>query len=377
MSLVVLSGMFAEGANLVDALTNGKVEGYVRSTYHVHNLKNDKTYKDDGIGGKVHFKTADDYKMRLGATLYATTQLFYNDNSPIVPLRGEDNRAYAILGELYLEGKFDKTVLKLGRQELNTPFADMDDIGMVPNTFEALTMVNQNINDTEVFVGQINKMAGVDAEVTDKFTKINGSHNMQLMGVAYGGIENLELSGWYNRLHKGEVDSIGYLESTYTQALTTFEYVLGVQYAKETYSMAEDTQVWGAKLDIGIKPYGLVLMAGYNQVGNNAAFSGFGGGPFYVASEFLILDHAGKNGEARCLGLEYEASAVGLDGLVLGLSRLDLETEAKESASELDFLASYTFTDDLEGHMIYADVKGVNVGESDAKHFRAYLNYHF
>ncbi|CAA6814350.1 MAG: Unknown protein, partial [uncultured Sulfurovum sp.] len=44
------------------------VSGYFRSTYHVHDLKNDKTYRDDGIGGKLHFKTASYEGLSLGAS---------------------------------------------------------------------------------------------------------------------------------------------------------------------------------------------------------------------------------------------------------------------------------------------------------------------
>jgi hypothetical protein len=377
VSIVAVAIIGVEATDIAKVFQNANIDGYFRSTFHFHELANDKVYKDDAVGGKLHFKTAAYSGVSFGASLYGTTQVFYDDNSPILPLRGDDNKAYILLGELYLQGMFNKTLFKIGRQELNTPFADMDDIGMVPNTFEALTIQSHDIQDTEVFLSQINKMAGVGAEVTDKFNKINGSDNMQLMGVIYRGVENLELTGWYNRLHNAEVDSMRYLELTYTKAFTTFDYVFGLQYAKETYSRADDTDVWGAKLDIGIKPYGLVLMAGYNQVGNNVAFSGFGGGPFFAGSEFLILDHAGKKGNAQCFGFEYDASTIGVANLALGFGRIGIETESKSKASEVDFLASYNFNDDVEIHMIYADVQGINVGESDAKHFRAYLNYHF
>ncbi|CAA6808551.1 MAG: Unknown protein, partial [uncultured Sulfurovum sp.] len=351
--------------------------GYFRSTYHVHDLKNDKTYRDDGIGGKLHFKTASYEGLSLGASVYASTQVFYDDNGPILPLRGDDDKAYAIIGELYLQSKFDKTDLKIGRQELNTPFADMDDVGMIPNTFEALTVVNNNIENTEVFVGQINKMAGVDAVVTDRFTKVNASDNMQLLGLTYKGIENVEVAAWYNRLHGAKVDGIAYLETSYEQEFENYNYSAGLQYAKETYSVGKDTQVLGMKLDVEIKPIGLLVKGAYNNIGENTANSGFGGGPFFASSEFLIVDHAGKNGEAKCLGIEYDASLMGIDNLVLGLGKIEIETASKKKSSEVDLVASYEFGDNLEAHMVYANVKGINVGEKDAKHFRVYLNQSF
>ena len=86
----------------------------------------------------------------MGASGYAVTSVFSNDNNPLIRLRGEYSNAYAILGELYLKVKFGNTELKIGRQELNTPFADMDDGGMVPNTFEALSVLNTDVENLEI-----------------------------------------------------------------------------------------------------------------------------------------------------------------------------------------------------------------------------------
>ncbi|CAA6827876.1 MAG: Unknown protein, partial [uncultured Sulfurovum sp.] len=64
ISLVCFLTVSVEASGLNDIA----VDGYFRSTYHVHDLKNDKTYRDDGIGGKLHFKTASYEGLSLGAS---------------------------------------------------------------------------------------------------------------------------------------------------------------------------------------------------------------------------------------------------------------------------------------------------------------------
>lgn len=375
MSLALLStlALQAEGLNSRET----EVNGYLRGTYHVHDIENDKLYEDDAIGGKLHFETPAYDGVKLGSSLYFTTKVFNDDNSDLIPLRGEYDKSYAILGELYLEGKFGNTLVKLGRQELNTPFADIDDIGMVPNTFEALSVVNNDLKNTEIFLGQINKMAGVGAEVVDKFTKINGSDNMQIAGVNYSGFENITLSAWYNRLKNAEVDGITYLESVYENDFKNYVYAIGLQYAKQAYSVGEDAEVLGAKLELGVKHLGLLLSGTYNEINDNVASSGFGGGPFFSGAEFLVLDNAGKNAKTTSLGLEYDASSLGVNNLTLGVGKMYIETESKQKSSELDILASYAVNEALAVDMVYAHLKGETVGVDDAKHLHVYVNYSF
>ncbi|CAA6808228.1 MAG: Unknown protein [uncultured Sulfurovum sp.] len=373
LSLIVLSTLG------VDAIETNSYEfnGYLRGTYHTHDIKNDKKYQDDAVGGKLHFQTPSYEGLSVGTSLYFTTKVFHGDNGDLIPLRGEYEESYAILGEVYLEGEFGETRLKIGRQELNTPFADMDDIGMVPNTFEAVTLVNNDIKDTEIFLGQIHKMSGVGAEVVDKFTRINGSQNMQVLGVSYEGIENLGLSAWYNRLKDAEVNGMAYFESIYENSFENYVYGLGLQYANQSYLVGEDAEVLGLKVDAGLKSLGVLVSCAYNKINNNVANSGFGGGPFFAGSEFLVVDNAGKNATARSVGLEYDVSTLGLKDLTLGVGKMYIETESKTKAREFDFLASYKVNDKLFIDMVYADLKAANVGVVDAEHLHVYVNYNF
>jgi len=114
----------------------------------------------------------------------------------------------------------------------------------------------------------------------------------------------------------------------------------------------------------------------YTEVKDNGANSGFGGGPFYSNSEYLILDNAGANGKATWYCVEYEASD-SLEGLTVGLGRVTLENSDKAKATEVDLVLSYEMSDAFEVHAIASNLKGANVGEDDAKHLHIFANYNF
>jgi len=122
---------------------------------------------------------------------------------------------------------------------------------------------------------------------------------------------------------------------------------------------------------------GVTLGAAYNKAEGNTAFSGFGGGPFYANSEYLIIDNAGTDGSQTWFGLEYDASSFGLTGLTMGLSKAILKNEANQKATEVDLVASYELNPQIEMHLVYSDLSAHNVGEDNAKHLRVFINYTF
>ncbi|SFV70426.1 hypothetical protein MNB_SV-3-344 [hydrothermal vent metagenome] len=353
------------------------IDGYVRTAYENHNVAHDKTYTDAAIGGKLHIESTSYYGVSIGSSFYTSNALGTSDNRGLVPFRGKIANSYSILGEAYIQAQLGNTLIKIGRQEIETPFAQVDDIGIVPNTFEAYIVKNNDIKDTTLFLGQIQKMAGVDAKMVDGFTRVNGDNNMQVIGITYEGIENLNLNAWYYHLKDAEIDNISYIEANYETQNATMGYGLGVQYSKQTYTEQEDASIYGLTASLSHISSGITLCTAYNKVEGNAITSGFGGGPFFSNSEYLIIDNAGANGSQTRFGLEFDGSAVGIDGLTLGLSKVILKNQEKQESTELDVVASYEVNKHIEMHMIYSDLDGKNIGEDTAKHLRVFANYTF
>jgi len=128
------------------------------------------TFSEDGasrtsayaLGGHFHFNTKRWNGLMIGAEAYTVLNLGINQNSFNVnsDFFDENGKSFILLSQAYLNGKWGNTEIKLGRQALDTPHADSDDIRMIPNYFEAYTIKNTDIDDLTLSAGFIDKMAG-------------------------------------------------------------------------------------------------------------------------------------------------------------------------------------------------------------------------
>jgi imipenem/basic amino acid-specific outer membrane pore len=354
------------------------VEGYVRLGYQNTDISGDTDYADMALGGKLHIDTVSWNGISAGASFYTSQSLEKNEgylSGAGMPFFDGSGKGYSILGEAYLQGQWGNTTVKVGRQEIDTPFADTDDIGMVPNTFEAAVLVNRDIKDTTIVLAHIDRMAGVDAEVPGEFTEINDDNGVQALGISYEGIEGLSLAGWY--YNAKDVVKVPYIEAEYETNLEGIEVVLGAQYAYMDWEGAPAAKVFGASLSAGVESTGLTLGAAYNKSSDGAADDLFGGGPFFTSSEHLTLASAGADGEALMLLAEWDAGIAGFEGLTLGAGHLTLEDAAGLESKELDLIASYAFNDALSMDIIYSDIDDKIDSGDKLNNLRVFVNYTF
>ncbi|RRS31608.1 MAG: hypothetical protein P794_03555 [Epsilonproteobacteria bacterium (ex Lamellibrachia satsuma)] len=359
-----------EDAQQNDALFK-TLDGYIRFGYQ----HDDKSNTDLALGGKLHIETKAWNGLSAGASFYTTNSLGQHDGAGY-SFFDTNNNSYSILGEAYLQGQWGNTTLKIGRQEIDTPFADTDDIGMIPDTYEAAVLINKDIADTTIILAQLQKGAGVDFDKPSKFTKINGSNNVQTFGVIYEGIQGLTASGWYYNLKDFDIDSIVYADVNYEGESNGFSYALGAQYASENYSASgtDAASIYGMSASAGYA--GVTLLAAYNKSNDNAASNGFGGGPFFTSSNFMTLVEAGSDGEALLLNAEWDASDAGLAGLTLSVGKLTLTDASGTDTDELDIGVSYAFNDKLGIDAFYSDIDD-KINADKFKNTRIFVNYTF
>jgi len=72
-----------------------------------------------------------------------------------------DDQAW--LGEAWVAATMGKTTAKLGRMALDTPFAFSETWSVVPNTFESIVAINQDLPDTTLVGAWVGKANGVNA----------------------------------------------------------------------------------------------------------------------------------------------------------------------------------------------------------------------
>ncbi|MEW8029067.1 MAG: OprD family outer membrane porin [Candidatus Thiodiazotropha sp.] len=268
-----------------------------------------------------------------------------------------ENKGYALIGEAYLQGALDKTALKLGRFEIDTPHADTDDIRMVPNTFQGAVLSNEVLADTTISFLYLDEWAGVDTDVPERFKDINGDDGVFALGIEYGGIDNTQLQAWF--YWGNDFAKLFYVESIYE----TEKVSVGLQFG----SQSDDTQgdggpdgdVYGVMASYTLDA--ATLTVAYNEV-SGTVIDGFGGGPYFTSADDHTLGEV-EDQRAVALGLEY----VGIQTLTLGFLHADFDI----GSNDTDYYATYEMGEDLVIEMIYTDL------HEDGHFLRLMANYYF
>ncbi|MDP1784581.1 MAG: major outer membrane protein, partial [Sulfuricurvum sp.] len=95
-----------------------------------------------------------------------------------------DDQAW--MGEMWVAATLGKTTAKLGRMELDTPFAFSEKWSIVPNTFDAAVLINQDIPDTTLVGAWVGKGNGTNA-VGGLGLGTNNTSTLDSVGLAFDG----------------------------------------------------------------------------------------------------------------------------------------------------------------------------------------------
>ena len=382
-----------------DPLEHSK--GQIRAGYITFSPDVGTQTTDYALGGHYHFYTKRWNGLQLGASVYTVLNMGINQNQS--HLNGDffdnEGKSFVLLSKAFLDGKWGNTEIKLGRQSLDTPHADSDDIRMVPNFFEAYTISNNDIKDLTLSAGYINRMAGWENAVnTRKFIDVGETiaanfgdeRAKESQGIAYAsaryeGIENLSLSFWYYNYQ--DIANVIYAEAGYEKVFDNKNTLtLGLQYDASSQTGTallgeQDAETFGLSADFMFETIGLHVLAAYNQDNGNTGATGLslGGGPFFTSMEDQTLDALGQAGSAWLIGAGYHFEKVGINGLNAGIAYGNFQ--AKDSndyaSKELDAVLDYTLNEQFSLTAAYASVSFDHVLLSDYDQFRLIANYSF
>lgn len=291
------------------------------------------------------------------------------------PFFDSSNDNYGIVNELYLNGNFGNNELSIGRVELDLPFVDSDDDfwGLIPNRYEAALLTNNHLEDTILTLAFIRSWSGVDAPMPERFNKINGNEGMYIVGIEYGGIENVTLKG-FGYMAKDYLD-MGYLEATYENESDFFAYSSTVQFALQKYDDNTEAKVWGIGGDVAHKGTHIGLSFGYNYNSDNGiATVLYGGGPLVSSTEHYVVDNLQGKGSLTRIGAFWDATSL-MDGLSLEANYLDVNRDSLSDANGVDYKMGYELGKNTNLKIVYSDFKDKQDG--DMKNLRGYLTYKF
>lgn len=148
-----------------DRVDYGTVFGQSRTFYI------DRTYKGSiennrnslAAGGYIGYKSPEYNGLSAAVVLYGVYGFDIHDEDAEVAgsssydpaLYGDGFKNYLYVGEAYLNYLYENTIIKIGRQKLNTPLAAADDARMLPNLFEAAVVTNNDVEDTTLIAAHI------------------------------------------------------------------------------------------------------------------------------------------------------------------------------------------------------------------------------
>ena len=383
-----------------EAFKEGKVEGHIRVAYI--NQNNDATTTPNtyatSLGGELKYETADFYHISAAVSMFVSQKVSpasgdFNQNELNLDFFDADGSSIAYLGEAYINYNHKNLDIRIGRQKLDTPLNDRDDIRMLPNTFEAATIGYGGIKDFVFMAGYITAWAGYDSgQDISKFKDMPGEiaatgeigKHVVLAGVMNKSITNLELQAWYYGFDK-QAD-LAYFDAEYEAAVNESSSLsLGAQYAhyQERSSSMVDGNVYGGTLGITYGALGINLA--YNNVTtpqNKSIVIGYGGGPYYTSMEEMTIDSI-NNATAYVAGLDVDLSSVIVKDL--GFSYAFGHFDGKDGSADVefeehDFIASYTFNDKLDFEASLAlvnDKKNSGANDGGYKRTLIRMNYYF
>lgn len=347
------------------------------------------------LAGHFHYNTQRWNGLMLGAEAYTVLKLgsnhkYFNLNGDFFDEKG---KSFILLSQAYLDGKWGNTEIKLGRQSLDTPHADSDDLRMIPNYFEVYRVTNRDVDDLTLSAGFINRMAGWENAVdSSKFVKVGKTlgagkkmDGIYYASAAYEGIKDLSLSLWYYNYN--DIANVIYAEAGYAHALSkNISLVLGLQYdgSHETGDALlgkQDAQTYGISLETSFTDMGVTVLAAYNKDnGDTGAMDlSLGGGPFFTSMEDQTLDALGTSGSAWIIGAGYDFGKLGVDNLTFGVAYGSFKADDASfyESRETDAVLEYNFNDKISVTAAYASVDFKVNGMEDYEQFRVIANYNF
>jgi len=379
---------------------DGTMSGNIRSIYSAYNNDNDKNTYASAIGGKLKYELATYNGFNGGVALTTSHDIGFLSGDKHHEKRNDElsssKGSYTELTEAYINYQFENLNLCIGRQLIDTPLADSDDIRMIPNTFEAY-IASYKINNFSLMIAHLKEWQGADAglDVDNHWIK-TGKNGVNLIGLTYGN-DFIETNTWYYNISnasksdiKNKADENGnnaiYLDVTGTYNLNdNIELHAGLQYLKESELDKSNVEanIYGAMAEMVVNDFAINIA--YNksiEKSKKHSFSGYGGGTLFTNMDTMILDEITEDRDARAIvtNLSYSINDFSLSYAYGDFNGNANSSNEKAHIVEQNIGIEFTPNDDLVISAIY--VNDNNKEDSKSKdfnndNFRVLVSYNF
>lgn len=376
LSLALLATMTMLQANddnnSTTTLANGTVSGQIRAGYIYVNPKvvGEATLSSTAIGGQLKYESDKLYGFQVGVAFYTAHAIDAltnegDDGQMNDELFGE-NGNYTLPAEAYIDYKHEDFQIRLGRQLIDTPYADSDDIRMTPNTFEAL-IASYSYDAFSLMGGYLTRWQGPDAGSYVFGDLIEDGDGVALISATYAD-DAIEASLWY--YYADHIADIFYGDIASSYTLGSIKFTGALQLASQ--SGREDSEIDASLYGVqtGVEYAGWTLGFAYDRIlvdEGKEYFGGFGGGVgfinmFEMTAGVFTAQQSASGWKAT---LSYDFESFGIDGLSItydyGCFKGEREYEAREHNLILAYAPSKSW--DIELVYDYIDDREKNIAE--------------
>ncbi|MFG3592476.1 OprD family outer membrane porin [Bradyrhizobium sp. RDI18] len=307
---------------------------FVARTFYLtrENLDGSKSQAWAG-GGWLAFRSG------LIADMFGVQAAFYTSQPIFAPLDqggtvllAPPQNSIGVLGQIYGRVQIGDQEIRGGRQLVDTPLINPQDNRMLPNTFEAATLVSLPDRDRnyDYAVGYLWNMKQRDSNdfipMSDALAS-NGSNGVVNRGAPFGMLKYQPVAGLslvamdYN-VQDFINTAFAQLEYDFRQPIGAPNWIVGANVTNQRSVGANlltgtpfQTYQASAKVQMLYSGWTLFVVGSMNGPGSNT-ISLFGGNPNYASMLQLTFDNA--NQKAVGGSIAYDLGTVGLSGLSIG-----------------------------------------------------------
>ena len=363
--------------SLASAFEEGKVSGEIKSQYFQKEVSNEKVSIWTN-GGNLSYVTGDYYGFKSGVTLQASTVTASDlDNAPTA-YNKDQNVSGAVLSQAYLQYSISNTTGKIGRQYISTPLVEGSGSRIFKESFEGLVISNTDISNTTIVAAYVDKeqyrtniaSGGTEVKEVSDFEQIqDGAYTVYVNNKS---IEDLTVDAQYALINS----------DTNTADDTKAFYAAGSYnlspFTIETQTYQTDN---GNAVNSKGSAYGVNLLGNFDKLSLGVAYSivdkdaniinGIGNGADYLYTGTWIYGGIyDANTDAYKLSAGYKITT----DLSFDLNYGAWKTGTNPTASETDFITTYTFNENFSTKFVLATYDNL---ADESYRTRLYASYKF
>ena len=331
------------------------------------------------LGGQLKFETAEWHRFQFVIAPYFSEKIdALSGDEADGELNGDffdaNNDSFAYLGEAYVNYAFSNGSVRIGRQQLDNPFINTDDIRMLPNTFNATWLNLELSKSVKLQAGVVKTWAGIDSgDDKDKFKDASGD-GVTALGINYTHSDALAAQAWmydfdenYSLLYADVTYGVGDLELAAQYASFDEDNASGVDGSAMGISAAYATGPW---------TFTVAMNSASNDAGK-AVDLGLGGGNFFTSMDEMTIGGLNE-AEATLVAVDYAVNDA--FGISLAVGHFEDDNAATADIDETDIVLGYAASDKLDIEFIHADVENSAAPADTGTNFTRQLvrvNYNF